>query len=74
MPLMQEVESSNIASIGHDEEENALHVQFKNGGHYVYSGIARDAFNEILKAKSVGGYIHKHVKGQCACRKIEIKK
>ncbi len=57
------VTSSNIESIGYDEPTKALHVKFKSGGTWTYSGDAAKAHHDaMLSASSVGGYFHKNVK------------
>ena len=37
----QSVESSNLASVGYDEEKQILEVQFKHGGVYQYFEVTR---------------------------------
>lgn len=56
------VKSSNIAAIGHDADSGELHVEFKNGGRYVYQGVSADQHAALTKADSIGSHLHKHVK------------
>lgn len=60
MPTMHPVESSNVASIGHDGKD--MHVAYKSGGVYVYKDVPVSTFQEARAADSVGGYIHAHVR------------
>jgi KTSC domain len=59
------VDSSNIVSIGHCPDTNTLAVEFKNGGTvYHYLGVPKSVYEEALASKSVGGFLHKNVKGK----------
>jgi hypothetical protein len=56
------VVSSNIGGLAHDGAD--LHVQFKNGSHYVYASVPRDIYHSALAAESVGKFIDQNVKGK----------
>lgn len=56
------VKSSNIDAVGHDPQASELHVQFKNGGRYVYHGVSADQHAALLKAPSIGSHLHKVIK------------
>ena len=63
------VESSNVAAVWHDPGAHELHVTFKNGSAYIYSGVSVAEFHALLGADSVGGHLHAHIKGAKAARK-----
>ena len=65
------VKSSNILAIGHDVDKNELHVQFKSGGTFIYSGVDHAAYTLMCKAESVGGHFHAHIKNKYNGRKAE---
>jgi len=51
------VQSSNIASIGHDADRNVLEVEFKDSGRiYEYGNVNVDEAAALLRAKSVGSH------------------
>lgn len=54
------VKSSNIAELGWND--GVLHVRFKNGGLFSYSGITNAMYDELLKAESIGSHFSKHIK------------
>ena len=58
-----EVVSSNVKSVGYDDEESVLEVEFMSGGVYQYSDVPRDVFEGFFMASSVGRYLHQNVKG-----------
>ncbi len=65
--------SSQIESIGHDLATNTLSVKFLKGGTYHYHDVNQGAFDELMKADSIGSHLHKHVKSKCKCTKLENK-
>jgi len=64
-----EVKSSNIKSIGH--ENDVLEIEFHNGGIYQYQGVSKVLFEELMHSESVGGYFHTYIKGKFPYKKIE---
>lgn len=58
----QPVKSSNIGEIGYDAGSKTLAVKFLNGNVYHYSGVGQDEYDKMLKAKSVGGHLAKHIR------------
>lgn len=68
LPTMVPVQSSNVESIGY--QPNELHVRFKKGGHYVYTGTNGDLHQALLAAESKGRFIGEHLKGKFDCRKL----
>jgi hypothetical protein len=58
------VASSSIRSIGYDEDDEVLEVEFESGGVYRYADVARDTYEAFLSARSHGSYFHENVRGQ----------
>lgn len=65
----QHVSSSNIRSIGYDEDSQTLEVEFNNGGVYEYLGVPPSEHDALMQAPSVGSYLHTHIKGKYPHRK-----
>lgn len=59
---MQSVSSSNIASVGYDEEKKILHVTFNQGRTWEYTSVPKEVFDAFLSASSKGQYFHKHIR------------
>lgn len=57
-----EVDSSNIKRIGHDEENKIVYVEFKDGGQYAYDDVDTTLFNRFLTAPSAGKFFHANIK------------
>ncbi|WP_435181617.1 KTSC domain-containing protein [Halorussus sp. AFM4] len=58
------VASSSIRSIGYDDEEETLEVEFESGGVYRYADVSRETYEAFLGARSHGSYFHENVRGQ----------
>lgn len=54
------VESSNIKSIGYEDE--TLEVEFLNGSIYQYYNVPKDLFDGIMNADSHGKYLNEYIK------------
>ena len=63
----QEVESSNIVSVGF--EKGVLEVEFKGGSIYIYRGISNEVYNEFMEADSKGGFLARRIRGKYKCEK-----
>ena len=57
------VVSSNVASIGYDQDTATLEVEFNNGAVYQYFDVPEHIFNELESAESIGGYLARAIKG-----------
>lgn len=60
----ERVVSSNISSIGYDEDRNILEIEFNDGAIYQYSGVPEQEYKSLLSASSKGSYLNKHMKGK----------
>lgn len=68
--LRNHVSSSNINSIGYDENASILEIEFKDGGVYQYFGVSSQTFVSLKTAISVGSYFHKHIKPNYRYKKV----
>ena len=68
---MIEVSSSNVESIGYDENLQLLYIQFHNGSLYIYKGVPIMEFHGLLNASSVGSYLHRNIKNLYPYERIE---
>ena len=64
------VTSSNILSIGYDEESQVLEVEFKYGGIYQYIDVPKDVYDNLMSAPSIGKTFHMSVKQVFAHKKV----
>ncbi|MFT4925594.1 MAG: hypothetical protein ACI8WB_001687 [Phenylobacterium sp.] len=64
------VSSSNVESIGYDEDSETLQVTFNNGMTYQYFDVPEQLFDGLCNAGSVGSYLHAHIKGTYRYSKV----
>lgn len=57
------VSSTNVDSVGYDEDSRTLEIEFKNGSIYQYFDVPKNVSDELLSAGSVGAYLSSHIKG-----------
>ncbi len=68
---MVPVSSSNVQSIGYDENTMALYVNFLNNALYIYKNVPKLEYDELLRAPSIGSYLHRNIKAQYPYERIE---
>ena len=59
---MPYVESSAVSFVYYDEVAAELHVEFTSGRTYVYFGVPRRVYDDLIKAPSIGAYFNDHIK------------
>ena len=64
------VVSSNVASVGYDEDSLTLEIEFKNGTIYQYFDVSKNIYDGLIGADSVGGYLASHIKGKYRYSKV----
>lgn len=69
MLTMQTVTSSNIAKVGYDPEKKELHIEFHNGGVYVYSGVEASVYDNLMHAPSIGSFFYANIQRNYSWRK-----
>mgnify|MGYP003633840729 CR=1 FL=1 len=71
MPEMINVSSSNIESIGYEEQSELVYVRFLNGSLYIYKGVPLHEFENLRDASSLGSYLHRNYKNVYPYERIE---
>ena len=66
----QSVESSNLASIGYDAENEILEVEFKHGGVYQYFDVPQNVYEELMNASSHGVYFSANIRNDYEYQKL----
>lgn len=56
------VESSNLSAIGYDEDTEALRVEFHDGSAYLYTGVDKSVYVQLLTATSKGVFFRKNIR------------
>lgn len=64
------VTSSNVAEVGYDASAMTLEVVFNNGSVYQYFDVPESVYQELVRAESVGGFLHANIKGRYRYTKV----
>lgn len=58
------VTSSNVKSVGYDEKNELLEIEFNSGGIYLYSGVPKQVYHDLMNASSHGKFVHQQIRGK----------
>jgi KTSC domain len=61
---MLPVSSSMVNTLGYDEDNQILQVEFHNGAIYQYSEVDEDTWEDFCQAESVGRFYNEEIKGK----------
>ena len=61
---MKQVHSTHVHAIGYDAASQELHVEYKQGGKYVYKDVPPEKARMVMGGASIGKALHAHVRGQ----------
>ncbi len=56
------VESSNIRSIGYDNNRQTLEIEFYSGAVFQYFDVSEEIYQAVISSESVGRYFHENIK------------
>ncbi len=56
------LDSSPIAHVAYDDHGQHLHIEFRDGSAYIYHGVPRPVYDELLRAHSQGAYFNKNIR------------
>ena len=68
--LVVAVESSTIASVGYDLEQELLQLQFCGRAIYHYFDVPAGVHEALLQASSKGGYFNQAIRGHFRYRRL----
>ena len=62
--IRKAVKSSNIVSLGYDEDKEVLEVEYIRSGVYRYFNVPKKLYERALKAPSIGKFIWANIRGK----------
>jgi KTSC domain len=71
MMQRQLVISSELHSVGYDDANNVLEVEFRTGGVYQYFGVPRESYVALMAAMSKGRFFNTQIKPAYRCMRTE---
>jgi KTSC domain len=67
---MEPVNSAMARSIGYNEEEQVLQVEFSSGAVYQYSDVEPEVWESLQDADSTGRFFNSEIKGYYSSRRV----
>ena len=64
------VRSSNLRSVGYNEVEQLLEIEFLSGGVYQYFNVPIEKYQSLMSASAHGTYFAAHIKNVYRYKKI----
>jgi len=64
------VKSTDLKSVGYDEDSRILEVEFNSGGIYKYTGVPQSIYSNLMGAASYGKYFHQFIKDRYPTIKV----
>lgn len=64
------VESSNLASVGYDNESEILEIEFNHGGVYQYYDVPESEYEALMDADSHGKYFASNIRNDYEYQKM----
>jgi hypothetical protein len=68
--LRQEVQSSELRSVGYDIPASVLEAEFHSGEVYQYFDVPAELVLELLEAPSIGRYFNAHIRPRFRFKKV----
>ncbi len=72
---MPRIDSSAISHVTYQDRRRLLYVTYKgqgrdSGGSYVYVGVPRRDYDELLKAETKGAFVNARIKPRYKCQRL----
>jgi hypothetical protein len=68
--LRQEVNSSELRSVGYELDISVLEAEFHSGEIYQYLDVPAELVLKLLEAESIGRYFNAHIRSKFKFRKV----
>lgn len=65
------VRSSELFSVGYDEDKKQLEIELLNGSIYLYNGVARMIFEELMASTAINRYYARYIKSSFPFDKLQ---
>ena len=66
----KKVSSTNIESVGYNEDKRILEILFRGSGVYIYFDVSKNVYQELISANSVGTYFHQNILNKFKYEKV----
>lgn len=66
----RKVASTSIETVGYDASTSTLEIVFTDGMRYLYLGVPKPVYCELMGAESAGRYFNRNIKGSYPFKEI----
>jgi hypothetical protein len=66
----QTISSTELRSIGYEEEHRLLEVEFQNGRVYNYQQVPHTVYSALISASSKGRYFNSQIRDLFRCNRV----
>lgn len=66
----QSVNSSDLKSVGYDEETQTLEIEFRSGAIYEYYNVPQNIYDGLMSASSYGKYFNQNIRDNYQYSKV----
>ena len=67
----KKVNSTNIESVGYNEDKRTLEILFRGSGVYTYFDVSKNVYQELVTSDSVGTYFHQNILNKFKYEKVD---
>ena len=67
---MDYVEGKTLSTVGYDEDAQVLAIEFSRGPVYIYNGVPKDAYDELIKSPSPDIYFDEKIRNSYKNRRV----
>ena len=68
--LRESVQSSNLRSVGYDELQQIVEIEFHGGGIYQYSNVPSEVHSGLMDASSKGKFFAQFIRDRFHTRRV----
>jgi hypothetical protein len=69
---MAYVQSSALEQVSYEENDHTLRAKFRISGRtYIYRGVPRELYDELILADSIGAYFNSHIRDRFDFEELE---
>jgi len=68
----QPVTSGNIKTVGYDEAEMLLEIEFSSNAVYRYTNVPKDIYEAFMRSASLGHYFAVTIRASYPCERIHL--
>ncbi|MCT4507265.1 MAG: KTSC domain-containing protein [Tepidibacter sp.] len=69
--IRNNINSSNIFSLGYDSDKKMLEIEFDSGERYRHSNVPESVYKKMIESEFIGYYINYNIRNNYPCVKVK---